>query len=268
VLLLTAIALAKESEFVEVELDRPVDAPDSTLAAEFGGAWSAGNTDSRTVSAKVDASYRWDANRFSTVSGGVLGSARVDQNGDGVLDEQEREQERVKTAQRGTAHVRYDRYLNPRTSLYSLGGGYTDPFAGYDGRLNAQVGTSRLVLGDASEHTPQETRLVAEIGFDAAHENYTAGVAPETDWMYSARGELELHQDLTERLEVGQEAEVFVNVVDPQDARFISDTSVTNDLTDTLSVKFTYTLRYDTDPVAGYVPADHQGLVTLVAKVL
>lgn len=266
--LLIAIALGRESEFVEVELDKPVDAPETELAAQLGGAWSAGNIDSRTVSAKVDASYRWDANRISTHSGGVLGSARMDQNGDGVLDEQEREQERVKTAQQGKAQLRYDRYLNPRTSLYGVGGGFTDPFAGYDGRLNAQLGTSRLVLGEASLDDKRETRLVAEVGFDAAHENYAAGVDPQTDWLYSARGEIVLLQDVTETLEVAEEAEVFVNVTDPKDTRFISDTSVTNALTDTLSVRFTYTLTYDTDPVEGYVPADHTGLVTLVAKVL
>ena len=47
-----------------------------------------------------------------------------------------------------------------------------------------------------------------------------------------------------------------------------TNTAITNELTDHLSVRFSYTFTYDTSPVQGYVATDHTGLVTLVAKVL
>ena len=268
-LILAAPASAEDDVFVEPPdpLSEPVDAPEKDLEAELGGAWSAGNTDSRKLSASYAAAYRWHRNQISSGGELTLGSALIDENGDGVLSEEERRKTRVRTAQRAEGDLRYDRFLTDRNSLYVLGGAFTDPYAGYDSRFNGQMGYSHLLLYEAAAEDPV-TSLSAEVGVDAAREDYTDGVVPNRGMKYNARGGLGFVRVLTKTLAFGQDLEVFVNVQDPKDTRLISDTAITNELTQTMSVKLSYTMTYDTDPVDGYVPADHQGLVSLVATVL
>jgi len=268
-LFLAAAAFADDEIFVEPgdPLAKPVDAPEKDLEAELGGAWSAGNTDSRKLSASYAAAYRWHRNQLSSAGQLTLGSALIDEDGDGHLSEEERTRSRVRTAQRASGDLRYDRFLSDRNSLYVLGGGFTDPYAGYDTRFNGQLGYSHLLLFEPGQDDP-DTSLAAEVGVDAAREDYTDGVVPNRGVKYNARGAVGFVRVLTKSLAFGQDVEVFVNVQDPKDTRLISDTAITNELTSTMSVKLSYTMTYDTDPVEGYVPADHQGLVSLVATVL
>ncbi|HJN75144.1 MAG TPA: DUF481 domain-containing protein [Myxococcota bacterium] len=268
-LILAAVAFAEDDVFVEPPdpLAEPVDSPEKDLEAEFGGAWSAGNTDSRKLSASYAAAYRWRRNQLSSAGEITLGSALIDEDGNGVLSKDERARSRVRTAQRAEGDLRYDRFLTDRNSLYLLGGGFTDPYAGYDSRFNGQLGYSHLLLYEAADDDPV-TSLSAEVGVDAAREDYTDGVVPNRGMKYNARGGLGFVRVLTSTLAFGQDVEVFVNVEDPTDTRLISDTAITNELTAAMSVKLSYKMTYDTQPVEGYVPADHQGLVSLVATVL
>lgn len=268
-LILAAAASAEDDVFVEPPdpLAEPVDDPEKDLEAELGGAWSAGNTDSRKLSASYAAAYRWRGNQISSTADLTLGSALIDADGDGLLSKEERDEARVRTAQHAEADLRYDRFLSDRNSLYVLGGAFTDPHAGYDNRFNGQMGYSHLLLYEVDQEDPV-TSLSAELGVDAAREDYTDGVEPEHGMKYNARGGLGFVRVLSKTLAFGQDLELFVNVQDPKDTRLISDTALTNELTETMSVKLSYTMTYDTDPVDGYVPADHQGLVSLVATVL
>lgn len=269
-LLFSGLSWAEDDVFVEpaAPLPEPVAKTERDLEAALGGAWAAGNTDSRTLTGSIDGAIRWDRNQVGAHGELTVGSARMDQDGDGVLSPDEREEDRVQTARRGDVQLRYDRFLSDRNSLYVLGGGFTDPYAGYDSRFNAQSGYSHLLLYAEDSEDEAVTSLSAEVGFDAAHEDYTEGVVPGQGMKYSARGAMGFARSLTDSVDVGSDVEVFVNVTDPKDTRLISDTAVTNALTETMSLKLTYTLTYDTDPVAGYVAADHTGLVSIVASVL
>ena len=270
ILLLATAAFAEDTVFVEpaAPIEEPIEHTEKDLEAELGGAWAAGNTDSRTLTASIDGALRWNLNQVATHSELTVGSTRLDADGDGVLSPDEREQERVQTARRGDAQLRYDRFLSDRNSLYVLGGAFTDPYAGYDARYNSQTGYSHLLMYSEDAEADPITSLSAEVGFDAAAEDYAEGVVPNRGMKYSARGAVAYVRSLTDTVDVGSDVEVFVNVTDPKDTRLVSDTAVTNALTETMSLKLTYKLTYDTDPVAGYVPADHTGLVSIVASVL
>ncbi|MCP4809480.1 MAG: DUF481 domain-containing protein [Proteobacteria bacterium] len=269
-LLLVGLAQADDTVFVEPASppEEPVEHAEKDLAAELGGAWSAGNTDSRTLTASLDGAVRWNRNQVSTHGALTVGSTRLDADGDGVLSPDEREEKRVQTARQGDAKLRYDRFLSDRNSLYVLGGAFTDPYAGYDARYNGQTGYSHLLMYAEDAEEEPVTSLSAEVGFDAAAEDYAEGVVPNRGMKYSARGSVAYVRALSKSVDVGSDVEVFVNVIDPKDTRLISDTALTNALTETMSLKLTYKLTYDTDPVAGYVPADHTGLVSIVATVL
>jgi putative salt-induced outer membrane protein YdiY len=269
-LLLISLALA-DDVFVDAPdlVEEPFEKPEAELAAELGGAWSAGNTDTRTVTTSYSAAYRFHRNQISSKGGLILGSAKLDADGDGTLSELEREADRVETARKAQALVRYDRFMTERGSLYSLAGAYTDPYAGYDSRYNAQWGYSHLVFAkrDGPEQELAITLVHAELGFDLAREDYAEGVEPEIAWKPSARAGLTLQQRITPGLTLTDELEVFVNVRDPGDTRLVNALGLSNQLSEQMSVKLSYKLAHDTDPVEGYVKADHVGLVTLVATV-
>ncbi len=267
-LLLVSLALADDVFVDPAEpVEEPFEKPEGELAAELGGAWSAGNTDTRTLTTSYAAAYRFHRNQISSKGGLILGSAKLDGDGDGTLSDEEREAARIETARKAQALLRYDRFMTERGSLYSLAGAYTDPYAGYDSRYNGQWGYSYLVFLSKDKEEQAITLVRAELGFDLAREDYAEGVEPEIDWKPSARVGLTVQQRITGGLVLVDDLEVFVNVQDPKDTRLVNAMGLSNQLTKQMSVKLSYKLSYDTDPVEGYVKADHVGLVTLVATV-
>ena len=253
--------------------DKPFEEPEAELAAELGGAWSAGNTDSRTLTSSFAGAYRFHRNQIGSKGGLILGSAKPDTDGDGTLSEEERKAERVETARQAQALLRYDRFITERSSVYVLAGAYTDPYTGYDSRFNAQTGYSRQLFlaekpAETEEGSPTTlTRVHAEVGLDFAREDFAEGVEPELERKVSGRAGLSVAQLITPGLLVSDDVEVFVNVRDPRDTRAVNILALSNQLSDKMAVKLSYKLTYDTDPVEGYVKADHVGLITLVATV-
>lgn len=260
--LLSAPALAAEAEFVgTADPQEAVDEPVASLTAEAGGSWTAGNTDTRMITGRLDGSYRWNKNQVSSEAQVVSGSSLLDSNGDGRLDDDERAAERVGTAKRYQGLVRYDRFLAEKSSIYVLGGGFSDQFAGYDYRINGQLGYSFAPID--SEHT----LLVTELGFDVANENYTEDVELEDQMKYSGRVLVSLAQDLGERSQLTTSVETFVNVINPSDTRVLGNATLSNKLTEGLSLNLSYGIIYDHEPVPDFAPMDHMGTVTLVASI-
>jgi putative salt-induced outer membrane protein YdiY len=262
-LLLSSTAGAAESKFESATSTPSAEIETSKFDIAFGGMWSAGNTESATLSASYDAYHRWDRHQLSSKGGVIFGSSVPDTDGDGRLSEEEKAAGRVETSSRKEGWLRYDRHLGSKDSFYSSAGGYSDIYAGYDSRLNAQLGYSYRFLESPEKKGPA---LTGELGFDAAREDAVAAV-DTVEMVYSARALLRFAMDLEEGFAVGQEFESLMNMEAPEDTRVISETSVTAKLTEGLALKFSYKLNYDSLPVEGYSKADQTGLVTVVTSV-
>ena len=262
-LLLSSTAGAAESKFESATSTPSEDIEETKFDIAFGGMWSAGNTESSTLSAGYDAHQRWNRHQLSSKGGVIFSSAVPDTDGDGRLSEDEKAAGRVETASRKEGWLRYDRHIGTKDSFYSLAGGYADIYAGYDSRVNAQLGYSYRFLEAPEKKGPA---LTGELGFDAAREDSVASV-DTVEMVYSARALLSFAVDLEEGFAVGQEVESLVNMESPEDARLISETSMTAKLTEGLALKFSYKLNYDSLPVEGYSKADQTGLVTVVTSV-
>ncbi len=261
---LVGAALASDSEFAGTE--EPGSAAeeevDTDLSLELGGMWTLGNTDIRTLTVQYDGSQRWDQHKVSTKGGSITGSSLVDSNTDGRLDESERAAGRVETSHRQEGWLRYDRYLGDRDSFYGLAGGFSDPYAGYDSRFNAQVGYSYLLVGGEDETGP---RVIGELGVDGARED-TVGSTIDPDIVYAARALISLEMAFEEAISFGEQVESLVSVQEPEDTRVNSETSLTAKLSDICAVKLSYRVNFDTQPVEGFAKTDQTGLVTVITS--
>ena len=260
--LLSSTAVAAESQFEGFAAPSEERDEESKFDIAFGGMWSAGNTDSVTFSTSYEGHRRWDDHQMSSKGGVTFGSAVPDTDGDGRLSEEEKAAGRVETASRKEAWLRYDRHLGNRDSFYSLAGGYADIYAGYDSRINAQFGYSYRFVEAMEDKGPA---LTGELGFDAAREEAVESV-DTIEMIYSARALVRFALDLEEGVALGQEVESLMNVEAPEDTRLNSETSLTAKLSESLALKFSYKLYYDTQPVEGYSKADQTGLVTVVTS--
>ena len=198
--LLSSTAVAAESHFEGIAAPTEERIEDSKFDIAFGGMWSAGNTDSATLSASYEGHRRWDQNQMSSKGGVTFGSAVADTDGDGRLSEEEKATGRVETASRKEAWLRYDRHLGDRDSFYSLAGGYADVYAGYDSRVNAQFGYSYRFL-DAPE--TKGPALTGELGFDAAREEAVESI-DTVEMVYSARALVRFALDLEDGVALGR----------------------------------------------------------------
>jgi putative salt-induced outer membrane protein YdiY len=264
--LLVGIAMVSDSEFVGTE--KPTESEteesgDTELSVELGGLWAAGNTDTRTLSGKYDGSHRFDKNQFSTRGAILMGSSLLDADSDGRLDADERDAGRVETAKRQEAWIRYDRFHGDRDSFYALAGGFRDPYAGYDSRLNTQVGYSYLVVDPGDEGSAS---VVGELGLDVARED-VVDTATEPDLILAARASLSLRLDLKDAVSLTEELETLVNMERPDDSRVNSETSLTAKVSDIFAIKLSYRVRFDTQPVEGFARMDQTGLVTVVTSI-
>lgn len=262
-LFLCGSVLAAESDFVGAETGSGVvDEPETTLSVELGGMFGAGNTDTRSLSFQLQGAHRWDRSKVSTKTSVLLGSAVLDEDDDGMLSEEERQEGRVETARRQEAWLRYDHYVNSGSSLYGLTGGYSDLHAGYNSRYNAQVGTSYTFLAGETGLSP---RLVGELGFDVAREDDVEVTEPHL--IYAARTLLSFQYAFEEAFTLAEELESLVNVQEPANSRVNSETSLTASIADGFALKFSYLVHYDHQPVQGFAKADQTGLITLMTSI-
>ncbi len=265
-ILTLGMAEAADPEFAGTDKDvADAEEPEGDLSAELGGSWTTGNTDVYTLSGGLSGSYKWDKNKLGMVAGVLLGKSRADANGDGILDEDERELERVENARKYFADARYDRFVSERSSLYLLAGALADPFAGYDLRSHEQLGVSYAIV-DA-----ESTTLLGELGIDYAQENFVDGADPDYQDVVAARVMLGLHHAFNESVALDDTLEVFENVLDVEDLRVLNKATLTAKLSDTFSLKLSHTLTLDNQPVViEAVPLrklDQTTSVTFVASI-
>ena len=261
--LLATAALAQDADFqgTAAAPDEGITAKKTTttLSAELGGMWTSGNAQTYTLNAGANLGSRWQKNKISAVAGANVGAAVSDLDGNGLLDETERDEGYTANARRVFGEVRYDRFLTEKDSLYGLVGAFHDIFAGFDLRSHEQVGYSRLLVNDDT------TTLRAELGVDVAQEWRTTD---EFAVIPAARLLLGATHKLNENVSVAETFELYENVIDPADLRILNAASLSTTLSSKFSLKLSHSLIFDNVPVEGFRKFDQTTAITLVASLL
>jgi putative salt-induced outer membrane protein YdiY len=233
--------------------------PESRLDLEAGGTSAMGNVGTSVLFSRFYGEHRWKVHRLSVKGRAEYGQSIVDQNGDGTIDDFERDAGFERTSQHFDFDARYDRYLSRLTSSYALAGWMNDPFTGYLQRIHAQTGLSQFVVA-MDEH-----EVVGETGFDVARERYVPEVELDEDLVYSARGFLGWTAQVSESFEVDQSVESFLNVEDRSDMRIIGEVALSMKATNLLSVRTSYLVEHATMPIDGFRKTDQGMAFTVVA---
>lgn len=262
-LFLSSFAFAEDSAFAGARAEADArKQPEALATAELGGILSFGNTESMALNGQGVASYRWRDNAVGGTFGVNWGQSRVDADGDGKLNDAEREADYVKTAEREAATLRYDRFIGGITSLYGLAGAFTDTFAGYDYRVNGQLGVSRAFV------TSVTGGFKGELGVDVAREDFVEGISPNAQTVLSARLLLGGRYVFNPHVTFEDTLEVYESLLDYEDLRLNNTATVSAVLTGRLGMKLSHVLAFDNIPVEGYQQLDHSTVASLVVSFL
>ncbi len=191
--------------------------------AELSFVETGGNTEVTTVSAKNTFKYafseRWATRwRISYLYGETDGET---------------------TAERYESDLRLDFNATERAYFYGMAGWLRDEFAGIDDRYYIGPG-----LGYKFANGPRHF-FSTELGASYAKEEYIDGT--DSDFMEGrASGQYEFQID--KRLKFGQLVEYYHNLKDTEKYKIKSLTELTAKLSEPFSIKFTYEVRYDSEP--------------------
>jgi len=261
-LVLAALALAEDSTFEGARAAPRRAGREAHASAEIGAMLAFGNTESMTLAGQGALSYRWGSDQVSGNFGVNWGQSRHDADADGKLSAAELAAPYVQTAEREQASMRYDRFLGKRNSVYALAGGFSDTFAGYDWRVNGQVGVSHLFASS------QATTLRAELGLDVAREQFVEGVEPGAQTVLSARALVGVRHQFNGHVVIEDSLELYESLLAITDVRVNNTAAVTASLDKRVALKLSHQLAFDNVPVKGYRPLDHTTLATVVFTVL
>ena len=242
------------------EKGRAFHKPETRLSIEAGGNTSMGNVGTSVLFSRFYADHRWAWNRLSTKGRAEFGRSIVDRNGDGTIDDFEREAGFERTSQHFEADARYDRFLGRLNSVYLLAGWMNDPFMGYLERVHGQTGYSQFLV-ESDDH-----EIVGETGFDVAREQYVPEVTIGEDMVYAARGFVGWTTTVADAFQINGSGESFLNVENTDDLRLKGEVALSMKANDVLSVKTSYLVEHATIPVEGFRETDQTMAFTLVAS--
>ena len=192
--------------------------------AELSYVSTGGNTEVTSLSAKNKLTYRFtDKLKGSWDLSALYG-----------------ETEDVKTAERYATEFRLDYDLTDRLYIAGIGGWLQDEFAGIDQRLYLGPALGYKIL------TGPKHLLSAEAGIDYVTEEYTND--EDADYMRGrAFGSYEFL--LTEKSKFNQTLELLYDFDDSDNYNANSVTALITSLSDTFSIKTSYEIHYDNEPV-------------------
>ncbi|MCB9741398.1 MAG: DUF481 domain-containing protein [Alphaproteobacteria bacterium] len=271
-LLLIAAAFAQDPEYSEQSFaeGEQVEEAVNELSAELGGILTTGNARFASMAGGIDASRKWSMNQLSLDAGVAYTRTAIDLDGDGVLNESEREQgwaEWAWSSQRYFAQTRYDRFLGEKSSLYAIAGVESDTLAGYQLRAQEQLGYSRVLVEN------EVFKLRAEAGMNYVQEEYIEGADlfnPDgLDYHYpAARGFLGAAWTLNENVKITDEIEVYENLRDFEDLRLYNIAALNSKLSDRFSLKLSHRIAFDNVPSnEAFAKLDQTTTLTFVASI-
>ncbi|MFT7521831.1 MAG: putative salt-induced outer membrane protein YdiY [Kiritimatiellia bacterium] len=236
--------------------DEEPEGPQTDLMVEAGGAMAGGNSIFWIINGRSFGMHKWKRNRIGFSLGANVGASKVDADGDGKLSDAERQSSFAETSRKYIGHLRYDRFLADKDSVYFSTGGFSDRYAGMDLRANAQIGYSRHLIDG------EKTTLNAEIGIDLALENFIEGVDPNKNTVLAGRVLIGFSHKLTEDIVLMESAEVYEGLTDVQDVRVNNTLQLSLKVSDALSLKLSHALIFDNVPVEGFRKSDQTSMLT------
>lgn len=257
------------------------ETPETHLAAEFGGAWTTGNTASWTLNGSLAGSHRVHRSEVSLKLGANVGQSVVDADANAFLDNVERDGGYVPTAQRYNGTLRYDYYLGDSDTLYVQADTLIDPFAGFANRTQGEFGYKRILA------ETEKLEAVAEVGAGVAREQYVDDgneATPAAAVFIGGTVKLGLTYTFNENVSLQEAIEVydpFYNFTASESAvkdyRIGNTVSLVSKLTDKFSLKVSHQLRFDNVPntvtladgtIADFQKLDQTTMATFVASIL
>ena len=194
--------------FGKAEEVKDVKAPEWKAAAEAGVVFTAGNSETTTLTGGFKVSRKAGDNKFALEGAATYArsAARVliDSNGNGTIDNSsEITSVETTTAQNLSSKARYDRFLTTSNSLFIAALASRDVPAGKESTLGGQLGYSRQL------HKTEATEVVAEVGYDFAYEDPTTGPSFA---IHSARAFFGLKSAMTEGTNLDATLEALTNL--------------------------------------------------------
>jgi putative salt-induced outer membrane protein YdiY len=264
-LLVAMAAHAEDSEFagtVAAATDEPPKT-ESHVSAALGGTYTSGNSTFYSLTALAKADHLWAVrNKVSGEIGAQLGGSKSDVDGDGHLNEEERQGPLEEDVRRLSGELRYDRLVSDHDAFYALAGAFHDPFGGYDVRAHEQVGYSRLLV------STEDTKFRTELGFDWAQEDYVDDIDPNYADVFAGRILLGLDHKFNENVGFGDVFEVYESLTDFEDVRILNTATFSSKLTTVFSLNLSHVLVWDNIPVEGFAELDQTVMATVVATIL
>ena len=276
----------KEPPKFEVVKKEEVKEPEFKLSAQLGLLFTAGNSQSLTISGAATSSYKEEKNRVSAEVSGALARSNVlvavDANNDGAIGPGEFSRQDTNAAKTVNGKIRYDRYLTDIDRVYaSARAGFDEP-AGKKIYIGGQVGYSRSLYKD------EQNELVGELGYDLSREAYvadnTSGIT-----VHSARLFLGYAGKLSQDTGLAVSAEVYSNLnkesIPQGEASIFEDTrgtfklETTTKIIDKISLRAAVKVLFDNVPAPlpsfsipfapGFLPlAEKVDLITELAMVV
>ena len=192
--------------------------------AELSFVDTGGNTDVMTLSAKNLLKYKFTEKLHAAWKLGALyGESDGEKNGESYFTE-----------------LRADYLPTERLYYFAAAGWSKDEFAGIDSRYYFGPGAGYRFL------TGPKHFLLGEVGFNYVNEQYT----DDTDKNYlGGRGAAKYEYAFTEKNKFSQSLEFLYDFDDSENYNVNSETALISALSDYISMKASYVIKYDHQPV-------------------
>lgn len=280
--LLAAPAFAEDVAIAgTAEPGKKFEKPETHLSAEFGGAWTTGNTAAWALNGSLNGTHRVHRSEVGLKLGANIGQSIVDADGNAFLDNSERAGGYVPSAQRYNGTLRYDYYVGDNDSLYAQVDTLIDPFAGFANRTQFELGYRRILADTDKLH------VVGELGAGLAREQYVADedpTTPESAVFLGVNAKLGLAYKFNDNVSFQDDVDFYdpfynftANEGAAADFRLGNTAAIVAKLSDKFSLKVSHQLRYDNVPntvgladgtTASFQKFDQTTMATFVASLL
>lgn len=202
-----------------------------------GLVWVTGNSQSLGVTGQFLGSVRHYNNEFTLNGSGAYVSSSTSKYGAGgpLTDSST-------TVQRWLVRGRYDRYFLKKNSVYVSFQSNGDAPAGFDYRLEPQIGYSRIFYLSAVQ------QFRGEVGYDYTREQRIPGADPAVVEYHSGRLFLFYENHINSHVAFSESLELLESFNQLESFRLNSITSLSSTIYKNISIKLNFTLNYNNSP--------------------
>lgn len=199
-----------------------------------------GNTDLKTYLVKTDNVWKWTNNALTLKGDYTYG-----------------ESNEVRSAERWSIGLRYDRYLNDRLSVYLGEVVEANRFAGFRRRFNTDLGAKYILINT------DKTKSFAEAGA-----RYTIEQIRDQDDFndWKGRAYYEISRKFSEAITGRFWAEYIPNFSRSEDYLLNFEPSIAVTMSSNLSLKFAFLFNYDNAPALGNGKQDYGYTTGIIAN--